>query len=265
MVWMPRREPPAEPRSIAHHPPVRKTTRTTAPASLTSMIGVAAARAAVTGTAASVTIGTKSAACDLAAAEQAVDRSCRAARRQPNTCCGQTCQRRATADTRAPGARVSSTIRDFSSADQRRRRPGPVRSSTRRKPPFASSLTSNITIARSPLLQANPPRLAQTWKEGAGPPLTIDRPCSEISCQSDRAPLPYRSGPPPTRALRNPHCPIIICHLPASVESQHGCCASAESLRKPQAPRLCTLHGRRRWVEHNAILTHVNVCFGVNS
>ena len=34
-------------------------------------------------------------------------------RRQPNTCCEQICQRRATSDTRAPGTRVSATIRAF--------------------------------------------------------------------------------------------------------------------------------------------------------
>ena len=54
-----------------------------------------------------------------------------------------------------PGISVSATIRAFSSADPRRRRPGPVKISTRRYPPFASSLTSNIRIARSPLPQPN--------------------------------------------------------------------------------------------------------------
>ena len=37
---------------------------------------------------------------------------------------------------------IATTTRAFSSADPRRRRPGPVSSSIRRKPPFASSLTS---------------------------------------------------------------------------------------------------------------------------
>jgi hypothetical protein len=43
--------------------------------------------------------------------------SIRACRRHPNTCCGQICQRRATAETRAPGTRVSAMIRAFSAAD----------------------------------------------------------------------------------------------------------------------------------------------------
>jgi hypothetical protein len=51
-------------------------------------------------------------------------------RRHPNTCWGQTCQRRATSGTRAPGASVLATIRAFSSSDQRRRHPGPVSTST---------------------------------------------------------------------------------------------------------------------------------------
>jgi hypothetical protein len=75
----------------------------------------------------------------------------RASRRQAKTRCGQSCQRRATSATRTPGTRLSSTIRALSSADQRRRRSGPVRSSIRRKPPFASSLTSNIITALTPI------------------------------------------------------------------------------------------------------------------
>jgi hypothetical protein len=98
----------------------------------------------------------------------------RHARRQPNPCCEQTCQRRATSDTRAPGAKVSSTIRAFSSADQRRRRTGPVRTSTRRNSPFASSLTSNIAIARSPLcLGATQPPSGRSSKKGVRAPLTL--------------------------------------------------------------------------------------------
>ena len=98
-----------------------------------------------------------------------------AARRQPNTCCEQTCQRRATSDTRAPGTRLSSTIRAFSAADQRRRRPGPTSTSTRRYSPFASSLTSNITIARCPLSQATQPPSGRVSKKGNRAPLTVGR------------------------------------------------------------------------------------------
>jgi hypothetical protein len=108
------------------------------------------------GAGASAMIGTKSTLAGMADLAQASEPSCRASRRHPNTCCGHNCQRRATSATRAPGSSVSATIAAFSSADQRRRRRGPVKTSTRRKLPFASSLTSNITMARSPLPQARP-------------------------------------------------------------------------------------------------------------
>src|SRR4051794_4961544 len=95
----------------------------------------------------------------------------RASRRHANTCCGQTCQRRATSLTEVPGASVSATIRPFSDADHRRRRPGPVSTSTRRKPPFASALTSSIAIARSRHARL-PPRSDRQRKNGHAAPLT---------------------------------------------------------------------------------------------
>lgn len=79
----------------------------------------------------------------------------RAACRQANTCCGHTCQLRATSVTRAPGNSVSSTTRAFSYADQRRRRPGPVSISIRRKLPFASTFASSLTL----ILRASTARL----------------------------------------------------------------------------------------------------------
>ncbi len=59
------------------------------------------------------------------------------------------------------------------------RRPAPpaagsVRTSTRRKPPFASSLTSNITIARSLCLKQNQARRARPLNKGIRAPLTVD-------------------------------------------------------------------------------------------
>jgi hypothetical protein len=63
-------------------------------------------------TGASVTIGTKSSA--TAGAR-------RTWRRQPDTCCAQTCQRRATSATTAPGFNVSDTIRALASSDHCRR------------------------------------------------------------------------------------------------------------------------------------------------
>jgi hypothetical protein len=149
------------------------TMRTTAPASLTSIAGAAdAARATGAGRGASVVIGTKSGAAAPVVLIATVVVFWHAARRQPNTCCEQTCQRRATSDTRAPGTRLSSTIRAFSSADQRRRRPGPTSTSTRRYSPFASSLTSNITIARCPLPRATQPPSGRPLKKGVRAPLT---------------------------------------------------------------------------------------------
>ena len=82
----------------------------------------------------------------------------------------QTCHRRATLDTRVPGTSVSATILGFLSVDQRRRRPGPVRTSTRRTLPFASSLTSNIRIVRSPLPQATQALRGRPLNEGITEP-----------------------------------------------------------------------------------------------
>ena len=94
------------------------TMRTTAPASLTSIVGDAvAARATGAGSGTSVMIGTKSGATVSVDLAVTLAMFWHAARRQPNTCCEQTCQRLATSDTRAPGPRLSSTIRAFSSAD----------------------------------------------------------------------------------------------------------------------------------------------------
>src|SRR5215213_8408009 len=150
-------------------------TRTTAPASRTSTAGAAAPSGATgdaTG-AVSMTSGTKrgeGSSVDAAARRAPPSRS--AWRRQPNNCCGQSCQRRATSETVAPGRSVSATARAFSSADQRRRRPGPVNTSMRRNPAFASSFASYIRIARSsvpPGIQA-PHRYRQN--KGGPAPLT---------------------------------------------------------------------------------------------
>jgi hypothetical protein len=130
---------------------------------------------------ASLTIGTKLGVVGVVVVPATLDKSSRIARRQPNTCCEQTCQRRATSDTRAPGTSVSATIRAFSSADQRRRRPGPVRTSTRRYLPFASSLTSNIRIARSPVPQTNQALPGRPLKKGSRAPLTRKRSKSAVS------------------------------------------------------------------------------------
>ena len=130
-------------------------------------------------------------------------KSWRIARRQPNTCCEQTCHRRATSDTRAPGTSVSATIRAFSSADQRRRRPGPVRTSTRRNPPFASSLTSNIRIARSPLPQPNQPLPGRPLNKGVGATLTVHLLCF-IDDEHAKEPTNEQGAACPVRAQVQP-------------------------------------------------------------
>ena len=62
----------------------------------------------------------------------------RASRRQAVTCCGATPCRRATSTTRAPGSKLSATIRAFTASDQLRRPVGPAitssRSTTLRRP-----------------------------------------------------------------------------------------------------------------------------------
>ena len=136
-------------------------TRTTAPASSTSITGAARECCRRIG---AVTIGTNPHATVSVLFVGAVVTACRIARRQPNTCCEQTCQRRATSDTRPPA--VMLTICAFSSADQRRRRPGPVSSSTRQIHPSRHGLTSNIRIARSLLPQANQALPGRPSKKG---------------------------------------------------------------------------------------------------
>jgi hypothetical protein len=74
-------------------------TRTTAPASLTSIPdAVDAARGTVVAGMASLTIGTK---LGVVVVPATLGKSWRIARRQPKTCCEQICQRRATSDTRS--------------------------------------------------------------------------------------------------------------------------------------------------------------------
>ncbi len=108
-------------------------TRSTAPASFTSTEDnwrTGAAVASGAGAGGLVTTGTKLGSAVVVALTSAR----RACRRQSKTCCWLTCQRRATSVTLAPGSAVSATILAFSSSDQLRRRPGPVRTSARRYP-----------------------------------------------------------------------------------------------------------------------------------
>ncbi len=153
--------------------PLPSRTRTTAPAISTSTAGTQAASGAGVGTkadtAGSARIGTKSGTGRLATVPSAGGASTPAHvwRRHPNTRCELNCHRRATSDTTAPGAIASATIRALSSANQRRRRPGPVSTSTRRYSAFASSLPSNIMSARSSPPQATQPH--STLSQGQWP------------------------------------------------------------------------------------------------
>src|SRR5262249_8583453 len=76
-------------------------------------------------------------------------------RRQPNTCCGNNPWRRATAQTESPT--VSATIRALSSSLQRRRRPLPVNTSSRR----AGSVIALRSVSILSLTIHNRP---QTWQ-----------------------------------------------------------------------------------------------------
>lgn len=92
--------------------------------------------------AAGVVAGTKA----IGVVSCAASRARRASRRQPNTCWGVTPWRRATAETTAPGTRVSSRIAALASADQTRRPLPPVITSRRR----GSNLCSSPDTSRSP-------------------------------------------------------------------------------------------------------------------
>ena len=104
----------------------------------------------------------------------------RAARRQPNSCCGLSPCRRATSDTFAPGARLYRTIWVLASVDHRRRRPLPVISSIRRTSPaspgsfpLGSSVRSSVWSNRSFMPRHHATAGANT-KCGAETPLTHD-------------------------------------------------------------------------------------------
>jgi hypothetical protein len=106
---------------------------------------------------------------------------CNAARRQLNTWLALTCQRRATCATIAPNASAATTA--FCRSDQRRRRPGPVRTSTRRETPLASSLTSSKTSVRSLLLLHNrESHSASSRKNGRRAPPTVRQRATYGAC-----------------------------------------------------------------------------------
>src|SRR6185437_4375953 len=90
----------------------------------------------------------------------------RACRRQVNTCCGVSPFRRATSETTAPGTSVSSTIPALKSSENRRRRPVPVITSSRRTAVVSGlSIWSSVGISRSPIQRPNN-RPSPTSNEG---------------------------------------------------------------------------------------------------
>src|SRR3954466_5814680 len=108
---------------------------------------------------ASTTAGTNSGASAL------VIEGLRACRRHVNTCCGISPWRRATSETTAPGKSVSSTISALSSSENRRRRPVPVITSSRRTVTSGSSVWSSVDTSRS-LFRDRYTRPSQAPREG---------------------------------------------------------------------------------------------------
>ena len=83
--------------------------------------------------------------------------------------------RRATSDTVAPGAKVSSTIRALSSADHRRRPPTPVSTSKRRTSTgLGSSVGSNPDTKRSAQRDRHHHRADASGEGGVRTPLTLE-------------------------------------------------------------------------------------------
>jgi hypothetical protein len=100
----------------------------------------------------------------------------RASCRQVNSCCGASPWRRATTDTTAPGASVSSTIRARSSTLQRRRPIAPLITSRRRTGPGGSSLWSSLDTKRSSRSDRYSPSSERTGEGEVGTPHTSHRP-----------------------------------------------------------------------------------------
>ncbi len=92
----------------------------------------------------------------------------RACRRHVNTCCGVRPCRRATSETTASGASVSSTTRAFKSSVNRRRRPTPVITSSRRTVVTSgSSLWSSVDTSQSPIQRSAHSTIIQRHKRWA--------------------------------------------------------------------------------------------------
>ena len=112
-----------------------------------------------------------------------------ASRRQPKICCGDIPWRRATSDVTAPGANVSAMIRALSSTDQRRRRPVPVITSTRRTPASGSKLCSSIRTSRSPNHTSDDRSRARKFEHGVKTALTVKQRRLEFRGEHLAAPM----------------------------------------------------------------------------
>src|SRR6185437_13751440 len=85
-------------------------------------------------------------------------------RRQPNNCCGDNPWRRATAQTESPLATISATIRPLSSSLHFRRRPAPVKTSSRRTGSVIALCTVSIlslTVKTKPQIRTSSERWPQ--------------------------------------------------------------------------------------------------------
>jgi hypothetical protein len=103
------------------------------------------------GNAASKTVGT-----NCGALLSVLTAGCRACRRHVNTCCGVSPCRRATSETTAPGASVSSMTPALKSSVKWRRRPVPAITSSRRTAVTSgSSLWSSVDTSQSPIQRSS--------------------------------------------------------------------------------------------------------------
>src|SRR5436190_21518033 len=92
--------------------------------------------------------------------------------RQPNNCCGDNPWRRATAQTESPLATVSATIRALSSLLHFRRRPAPVKTSSRRTGSVIALCTVSI-LSLTVKTRSQTRRSAHHPEGGCKTPLTI--------------------------------------------------------------------------------------------
>src|SRR5262249_31509470 len=143
----------------------------------------------------------------------------RTARRHAKSCCGLSPCRRATSDTLASGSKLSNTMRTLSSLDQRRRRPVPVISSSRRTPSgsasssagLVSSLCSSLCLKRS-LMGRHYATSHNRPERGGRTPLTIQHGRNAPDHDEQQRPAPRAASPAVWCC-----CSSLASHFPASL------------------------------------------------